>query len=90
MKLLADIPSGSELLLHICCAPDAAYGAVAGLFAFAAVILAAPMDSPLLFRSGSLLIGLGGGLFSVGTLTAAMGLDRGDHAGLALGAWGAV
>ena len=29
MKLLADVPSGSELLLHICCAPDAAYGAVA-------------------------------------------------------------
>jgi predicted adenine nucleotide alpha hydrolase (AANH) superfamily ATPase len=26
MKLLADIPPGTEVLLHICCAPDAAYG----------------------------------------------------------------
>ena len=36
------------------------------------------------------MIGLGGGLFSVGTLTAAMGLESGDNNGLALGAWGAV
>ncbi len=26
MKLLSDIPAGTEVLLHICCAPDAAYG----------------------------------------------------------------
>ncbi len=26
MKTLCDIPSGTELLVHICCAPDAAYG----------------------------------------------------------------
>jgi predicted adenine nucleotide alpha hydrolase (AANH) superfamily ATPase len=26
MILLADIPPGTEVLLHICCAPDAAYG----------------------------------------------------------------
>ena len=26
MKLLCDIPSGTELLVHICCAPDASYG----------------------------------------------------------------
>ena len=26
MKLLADIPRGTELLVHICCAPDASYG----------------------------------------------------------------
>jgi epoxyqueuosine reductase len=26
VKLLADIPGGTEVLLHICCAPDAAYG----------------------------------------------------------------
>jgi BCD family chlorophyll transporter-like MFS transporter len=68
----------------------AAYGAVAGLPAFAAVIFAAPLESPALFRFGTLLIGFGGGLFAVGTLTAAMGMERREHVGLALGAWGAV
>jgi BCD family chlorophyll transporter-like MFS transporter len=68
----------------------AAYGAVAGLPAFAAVIFAAPLESPALFRAGTLLIGFGGGLFAVGTLTAAMGMERREHIGLALGAWGAV
>jgi BCD family chlorophyll transporter-like MFS transporter len=68
----------------------AGFGAAAGLIAFAAVILAAPLDSPLLFRLGTLLIGVGGGVFSVGTLTAAMALARDGHSGLALGAWGAV
>ena len=43
----------------------------------------------LLFRLGTTLIGFGGGLFSVGTLTAAMGLETGGLHGLALGAWGA-
>ncbi len=41
-----------------------------GIVAFAAVIFAAPLDSALLFRTGALLIGFGGGLFAVGTLTA--------------------
>ncbi|MCX7891297.1 MAG: BCD family MFS transporter [Burkholderiales bacterium] len=68
----------------------AAGGAVAGLFAFAAVILAAPLGSADLFRAGATAIGFGGGLFSVGTLTAAMAFDRGGRSGLALGAWGAV
>ena len=68
----------------------AAYGALVGIVAFAAVIFAAPLDSPLLFRIGAMLIGFGGGLFSVATLTAAMGLESIDHRGLALGAWGAV
>ena len=26
MQLLCDIPSGTEVLVHVCCAPDAAYG----------------------------------------------------------------
>ncbi|MFA5808515.1 MAG: epoxyqueuosine reductase QueH [bacterium] len=26
MKFLCDIPSGTEVLVHICCAPDASYG----------------------------------------------------------------
>jgi MFS transporter, BCD family, chlorophyll transporter len=68
----------------------AAAGATLGLPAFAAVILAAPLESPMLFRVGSGLIGVSGGLFSVGTLTAAMGLDARSENGLALGAWGAV
>ena len=65
-------------------------GALAGIFAFAAVILAAPMGSPLMFRCGAAMIGFGGGLFAVGTLTAAMNLDSRGQNGLALGAWGAV
>ncbi len=68
----------------------AGFGAVAGIFAFAAVILSAPLDSTLLFRSGTAMIGFGGGLFAVGTLTAAMGLAEYGENGLALGAWGAV
>jgi BCD family chlorophyll transporter-like MFS transporter len=69
----------------------AAAGAVVGLAAFACVIFAAPLEAPWLFRAGAALIGLGGGLFAVGTLTAAMGLDAGTGLhGLVLGAWGAV
>ena len=68
----------------------AAYGMVIGVFAFAFVILSDPLGSPFLFRIGAVLIGLGGGLFSVGTLTAAMELGEGGGSGLALGAWGAV
>jgi BCD family chlorophyll transporter-like MFS transporter len=69
----------------------AAWGAVAGLAAFAAVIFAAPLQAPWLFRAGAMLIGFGGGLFAVGTLIAAMALDEGDGMhGLVIGAWGAV
>ena len=68
----------------------AAYGAVVGLLAFACVIFSAPMEVPMLFRIGTVLIGFGGGLFSVGTLTGAMALETEAGTGLALGAWGAV
>ena len=68
----------------------AALGLVSGLWAFAAVLFADPLDSPALFRIGVILIGFGGGLFSVGTLTAAMGLEESGLTGMALGAWGAV
>lgn len=68
----------------------AALGALAGIVAFSAVIFAEPLASPGLFRIGATLIGFGGGLFAVGTLTAAMSLDSGGLVGLALGAWGAV
>jgi BCD family chlorophyll transporter-like MFS transporter len=68
----------------------AAYGALVGLPAFTFVLMAAPLESPMLFRAGAFLIGLGMGMFLVGTLTAAMGLDKDGGNGLALGAWGAV
>jgi BCD family chlorophyll transporter-like MFS transporter len=68
----------------------AATGALLGLPAFSAVIFSAPLDAPWLFRAGTALIGFGGGLFAVGTLCAAMSLERAAHVGLALGAWGAV
>ena len=68
----------------------AALGAVVGLPAFALVIFSGALDAPNMFRAGAFLIGVGGGLFSVGTLTMAMSLQRGEDAGLALGAWGAV
>ncbi|KAA5605056.1 BCD family MFS transporter [Roseospira marina] len=68
----------------------AAIGLLVGLVAFPCVIFSSPLGSPLLFRIGATLIGLGAGLFVVGTLTAAMELADSDHGGLALGAWGAV
>jgi BCD family chlorophyll transporter-like MFS transporter len=68
----------------------AAYGTLIGLVAFAAVMFAAPMESPLMFRLGVLLIGFGGGFFAVGTLAGAMARERNGESGLALGAWGAV
>lgn len=68
----------------------AGFGALIGIFAFAAVILSAPLGSAALFRVGTVLIGFGAGLFGVGTLTGAMSLADGGNSGLALGAWGAV
>ena len=68
----------------------AAIGALVGLAAFSCVIIAEPLGSATLFRAGATLIGFGAGLFSVGTLTAAMHLGEGGRAGLALGAWGAA
>jgi BCD family chlorophyll transporter-like MFS transporter len=68
----------------------AALGALLGIAAFSAVIFAATLESNWLFRLGSALIGFGGGLFAVGTLTAAMSLEGAADNGLALGAWGAV
>lgn len=68
----------------------AASGLVAGVAAFALVILSAPLAAPGLFQLGTALIGFGGGLFGVGTLTMAMALADEGGGGLALGAWGAV
>ena len=68
----------------------AGYGGLVGILAFAAVIAADPLGSTLVFRFGAMLIGFGGGLFMVGTLTAAMDMAEHGQSGLALGAWGAV
>ena len=76
----------------------AAMGLLAGIGGFTIVILSSLFQSAALFRIGTGLVGFGGGLFSVGTLTAAMTLDRdraveGDGGvghGFALGAWGAA
>jgi BCD family chlorophyll transporter-like MFS transporter len=70
----------------------AALGLLAGIAAFAAVVVSAPTGLALLLGIGVAGIGFGGGLFGVGTLTAAMELGRagGKGAGLALGAFGAV
>jgi BCD family chlorophyll transporter-like MFS transporter len=65
-------------------------GAVVGMASFAIVIVAAPLEHPAVFALGTLLIGLGGGLFGHGTLTATMDAAPKDQAGLALGAWGAA
>lgn len=72
----------------------AGFGGVAGIAAFLFVIFAGPLHATALLAIGATIIGFGGGLFSVGTLTAAMAIsdakDLDGRTGLALGAWGAV
>jgi BCD family chlorophyll transporter-like MFS transporter len=68
----------------------ASWGAWVGVPAFAAVMASSTLASPLLFALGIFLIGLGGGLFAHGTLTATMQMAPPEQTGLAMGAWGAV
>ena len=72
----------------------AGFGGVIGVAAFLFVIFAGPLGSVTLLGIGATLIGFGCGLFSVGTLTAAMAISDSEElsgrTGLALGAWGAV
>lgn len=68
----------------------AGFGAVAGIAAFLMTLFAAPLASAPLLFVGATGIGFGTGLFSVGTMIAAMGLAQNGSSGLALGAWGAV
>jgi len=70
----------------------AGHGVVIGIVAFTLVLLSAPVASPVLFFAGAGLIGLGGGLFAVSTLTGAMTIKVTGVAGrgLALGVWGAA
>lgn len=65
-------------------------GGVAGVAAFLLIIFAGPAQSTGMLCTGATLMGFGGGLFAVGTLTAAMALAQDGRSGLALGAWGAV
>ena len=66
------------------------WGVIIGLPAFACVMGSAWWQWDVLLSLGVFLIGLGGGLFSHGTLTASMNLAPKEQSGLALGAWGAV
>ena len=70
----------------------ASRGILFGIAAFSCVIFAAPVGSNALFYVGATGIGLGGGLFAISTLTAAMAMPVQGIAGrgLALGAWGAA
>jgi BCD family chlorophyll transporter-like MFS transporter len=65
-------------------------GLVIGINAFLLVLFAGPFNAPLMLYAGAVGIGVGLGLFSVGTLMEAMSLAKSETAGLALGAWGAV
>jgi BCD family chlorophyll transporter-like MFS transporter len=65
-------------------------GLVIGVNAFLLVLFAGPFNAPIMLYAGALTIGLGLGLFSVGTLMEAMSIAKTETAGLALGAWGAV
>jgi len=68
----------------------AGWGALIGVVAFAFVMIAAPMESGVVFGLGVGLIGIGGGLFAHGGLTASMAASKPEARGLALGAWGAA
>jgi BCD family chlorophyll transporter-like MFS transporter len=68
----------------------AGVGAIVGVVALCAVIFAAPAESSTLFGLGVALIGVGGGLFAHGTMTASMETAAPKDRGLALGAWGAA
>lgn len=68
----------------------AAVGIMSGLIAFAAIIFAPGLESLLLFQSGAFIIGFGGGLFTVGLLTATMNLANSGMSGILLGTWGGV
>lgn len=68
----------------------AGYGITVGIAAFMLVLFAAPFQVPEMLAAGAMGIGFGVGLFSVGTLVAAMALAGEGTGGIALGAWGAV
>jgi len=68
----------------------AAAGVLCGILAFSMIVFADPLNSPDLFRAGTLLVGFGAGLFAICTLVMAMTIVSSQHVGLSLGAWGAA
>jgi BCD family chlorophyll transporter-like MFS transporter len=82
--------AANALARHVNACRLAGYGALVGVAGFLGVIFAAPFSSLLVFASGVALVGLGGGLFAMGTLTATMEIDAGGFGGMTIGAWGAV
>ncbi|WP_299965863.1 PucC family protein [uncultured Roseobacter sp.] len=65
-------------------------GALTGVPGFGAIILSSLGGGALMFLAGTLLTGLGAGLFGHATLTATIRAAPRDRIGLALGTWGAV
>jgi BCD family chlorophyll transporter-like MFS transporter len=68
----------------------AARGLLIGIAAFSGVIFASPLGLDGLFYGGAAGVGLGGGLFAVGTMLAAMGVSKRADSGILVGAWSAV
>jgi len=68
----------------------AARGLLIGIAAFSAIIFASPLGIDGLFYLGATGVGLGGGLFAVCTMLAAMGISKRADSGILVGAWGAV
>jgi MFS transporter, BCD family, chlorophyll transporter len=89
-SLIGFMMSGRMLAKGIDPLRIAGMGIVIGINAFLLVLFAAPFESPFLLYAGAITIGVGLGLFSVGTLMEAMALAKNGTSGLALGAWGAV
>lgn len=65
-------------------------GAVIGIPGFAAIIMSSSLVGTALFLAGTLVVGLGAGLFGHATLTASIRAAPTGQVGLSLGAWGAV
>jgi BCD family chlorophyll transporter-like MFS transporter len=66
-------------------------GSVLGVAGFLLVLVSVTVALPEApFRIGTFLVGMGEGLFSVGTMHLAMSLKDSSQHGIALGAWGAV
>lgn len=86
LMLAARLLSGGTHAMRL-----AAYGVCSGIVAIACVVMSLPLDTSAVLYFGALLLGFGGGLFVVGTLTTAMSISAHTHEhGLVLGAWGAA
>ncbi|EEE46873.2 PUCC protein [Roseibium alexandrii DFL-11] len=68
----------------------AARGLLIGIAAFSAIVFASPLETDMLFYGGAAGVGLGGGLFAVCTMLAAMSISKRADSGILVGAWGAV